>query len=355
MGCSQSKQADSVQSSPKKEEAAQPAAAAAPAEAPAAASAEVTAPKKRVIAVIGATGTQGGGLVRAILADKSSDFTVRAITRDANSDKAKALAAQGVEVVTANIDDEASLVAAFTGAYGAFLVTNFWETMSAEKETAQARNLATATKAAGVQHVIWSSLEDTRLFIPLTDDRMPTLHEKYKVPHFDSKGEADKIFAELGVPTTILLTSFYWDNIINFGMGPKKGDDGNYTITFPSGDSKLPGIATEDIGKCAYGVFKRSDLIGKTVGIAGEHPTVQQMADTLSKVLEQNVAYNAVPPSVYSTFYPGAGEMANMFQFKADFNEAFCGARDVVRSKELNPELLTFEQWVEANKAKIQL
>jgi len=75
--------------------------------------------------------------------------------------------------------------------------------------------------------------------------------DRYKVPHFDTKGEANNLFTDLGVPTTFLLTSFYWDNLIHFGMGPKKGPDGKFAFTLPMGDKKLPGSAAEDIGKCA--------------------------------------------------------------------------------------------------------
>ena len=143
---------------------------------------------KKIIAVVGATGAQGGGLVRAILNDKGSEFAVRAITRDVNSDKAKSLAALGAEVVTADIDNPQSVIEAFRGAYGVFCVTFFWEHFSPAKEYAHAKNMAEAAKETGVEHVIWSSLEDTRNWIPLEDDRMPTLMEKFKVPHFDSKG-----------------------------------------------------------------------------------------------------------------------------------------------------------------------
>ena len=229
---------------------------------------------KKIIAVIGATGAQGGGLVRAILADKNSEFTVRAITRKTDSDKAKELAAAGAEVVAGDLDDVSSLQKAFTGAHGAFCLTNFWEHFSTEKELEQAKNLATAAKAAGVSHAIWSTLEDTRRRVPLSDNRMPTLKDKYKVPHFDAKGEADQFFRDAGVPTTFLLTSVPWDNLVYFGMGPKKGEDGKLSFVLPMADKKLPGIAAADIGKCAYGVFKQgSALIGKTVGIAGEHLT----------------------------------------------------------------------------------
>ena len=311
---------------------------------------------KKTIAVVGATGAQGGGLVRAILADPGAEFTARALTRDVNSEKAKALAKLGAEVLAVNIDDAASVRRAFDGAYGAFCVTAFWEHFSPEKELAQARAMAEAAKAARVKHVVWSTLEDTRRFVPLEDPRMPTLHGKYKVPHFDAKGEANGAFTELGVPTTFLNTSFYWDNLIHFGMGPKKGPDGKLAFVLPMGDKKLPGIAVEDIGRCAYGIFKRPDLIGKTVGIAGEHLTGAQMAAALTKALGQEVVHNAVTPEAYRGFgFPGADDLGNMFQFKAEFEKDFCGARDLAFSRSLNPQLQTFAQWLAANKERIPL
>src|SRR5206468_2425432 len=153
-------------------------------------------------------------------------FKARALTRNPDAEKGKALQAAGAEVVAADLDDEKSLERAFAGAYGAFCVTNFWEHFSVEKELAQAGNMARAAKVAGVQHVIWSTLEDTRRWVPLADARMPTLKGKYKVPHFDGKGEADELFRREGVPTTFLLTAFYWDNLIYFGAGPQRGPDG---------------------------------------------------------------------------------------------------------------------------------
>lgn len=312
---------------------------------------------KKIIAVVGATGMQGGGLFRAILNDKTSEFAARALTRDVNSAKAKELAKQGAEVVAANLDDVESLKRAFAGVYGAFCVTNFWEHMSPEKEFGQAKAMAEAAKHAGLKHVIWSTLEDTRKWVPLSDNRMPTLMGKYKVPHFDAKGEADEVFRKLGLPTTFLLTSFYWDNLIHFGMGPKKGPDGKLAFTLPMGDKKLPGIAAEDIGKCAYAIFKKGqEYIGKTVGIAGEHLTGAQMAAALAKAIGQEVRYNDVPPEVYRTFgFPGAEDMANMFQFKRDFQQVFCGARNPDVARSLNPALQTFETWLAHNKSKIPI
>ena len=311
----------------------------------------------RTIVVIGATGAQGGGLVRAILNDPESGFSVRAITRNVNSDKAKALAQLGAEVVAADVDDLESLKRAFEGAYGAYCVTFFWEHFSPEKENAQAAGMAEAAKQAGLRHVIWSTFEDTRLWVPLDDDRMPTLMEKYKVPHFDSKAESNHFFTDQGLPVTFLLTSFYWDNFIHFGMGPKKGPDGKLAITLPMDDKKLPGIAAEDIGKCAYGIFKNGgEHIGKTVGIAGEHLTGAEMATALSKALGQEVSYNAVSPEAYRGFgFPGAEDLGNMFQFNRDFAEDFCGVRNPEVAKALNPELRTLEDWLSENGDRIPL
>lgn len=312
---------------------------------------------KKIIAVVGATGAQGGGLARAILRDKGGEFAVRAITRNPGSDKAKALAAQGAEVVKADLDDAASLKQAFKGAYGAFCVTNFWEHFSPEKETAQGKNLAEAAKAAGVKHAIWSTFEDTRDYVPLDDDRMPTLQGKYKVPHFDAKAEANKFFKDLKVPTTFLYTSGYWENLIFFGWGPQKDDDGNLFVVFPMNDEKLPMIAVEDIGKCAYGIFKRGkEYIGKTLGVAGEHLTGTEIAQALSKALGQPVAYRAVPADVYRGFgFPGAEDLGNMFQFKRDFTKVYAKNRNLEECRRLNPELKTFKQWLDENAARIPM
>jgi uncharacterized protein YbjT (DUF2867 family) len=312
---------------------------------------------KKIIAVVGATGAQGGGLVRAILADKGGEFAARAITRDARSEKAQDLARAGAQVVAADIDDEAALTKALRGAHGAFFVTFFWAHFSPEKEKAEALIMAKAAKAAGVKHVIWSTLEDSRKWVPLTDNRMPTLQGKYKVPHFDAKGESDRIFTDLGVPTTFLLTSFYWENLIYFGMGPKRGPDGKLVFSLPMGDRKLPGISSEDIGRCAYGVFKEgSELIGRTIGIAGEHLTGEQMATALGRALGEPVRYNAITPEAYRGLgFPGADDLGNMFQFNRDFADDFCAARNLGVSRSLNPALQTFSAWLDQNKGRIPL
>ncbi len=309
---------------------------------------------KKIIAVLGSTGSQGGGLCRAILGDSAGGFACRAITRDPSKDKAKALADAGAEVVAGDLDDVESLKKAFAGAHGLYAVTNFWEHFSAEKEKAQAANIAEAAKAAGVKHIVWSTLEDTRKLMSADDKRMPFLQEKYRVPHFDAKAEANEVFK--GLPVTFLVTSFYWDNLYMFGMAPKKGEDGSYSWAFPMGTSKMAGIAAEDIGKSAYGIFKGGDqYIGATVGIAGGTLTIEEMGKTLTSVLGlSSVTYNAVDADAYRGFgFPGADELGNMFQVYRDFETECLAARSVEKTRELNPSLQSFEDFVNKQKAAI--
>ncbi len=309
---------------------------------------------KKIIAVLGATGSQGGGLARAILADPDGGFACRAITRDPSKDKAKALADAGAEVVAADLDDVESLKAAFAGAHGVYAVTNFWEHFSAEKEKEQAKNIAEAAKAAGVSHIIWSTLEDTRDLMDASDSRMPFLQDKYRVPHFDAKNEANTFFS--GLPVTYLVTSFYWDNMYLFGISPKKNEDGTYSWALPMGEAKMAGIAAEDIGKTAYGIFKAGDkYIGATVGIAGGTLTIKEMSDTIAKVMGvSSVTYNAVDADTYRGFgFPGADELGNMFQVYRDFEKACLGARSVDLTRELNPALQSFEEFVKKQREAI--
>ena len=313
---------------------------------------------QRTIAVIGATGAQGGGLVRSIAADPDGEFVARAVTRDPGSDAAKQLATlPNVEVVQGDLDDPATIRAAFDGAHGAFCVTFFWADFSPQSERRHAQTMATAAAEAGLGHVIWSTLEDTRDWVAQGDERMPMLQGTYRVPHFDAKAEADASFRDANVPTTFLRTSCYWENFIYFGLGPKRGEDGVLTIALPLGDEVLPAIAAEDIGKTAHGIFRAGEeYVGQTIGIAGEHLTGAQMAEKLSAALGEQVRYVDVDPDVYRGFgFPGADELGNMFQVNRDFAAEYAGARDLDRARALNPELQTFDGWLAANARRIPL
>ena len=313
--------------------------------------------EKKILAVIGATGAQGGGLVRAILDDPHGEFRARAVTRNPDSEKGRALAAAGAEVVAGDADDPASLDRAFAGAYGAFCVTPFWEHMSAERELEQASNLARATKRAGLADVIWSTLEDSRETLPLDDPRLPVLGGKYNVPHFDAKGEADAIFASEGAPTTFLQAAFYWDNFIYFGAGPRPTEEGDLVLAMPLGGVDLPGIAAEDIGKCAYGLFKLGDAtVGRRYGIAGEILSGPAMAAAMGKALGRKVDFVDVPFDDYRALgFPGADDMGNMFQWQAILGDEFLASRDVALARSLNPELQDFATWLARNAERIPI
>jgi uncharacterized protein YbjT (DUF2867 family) len=306
---------------------------------------------KKIIAVVGATGAQGGGLVEAILADPDGPFAVRALTRRTDSPAALALAERGAQFVAADLGDEDSLTKAFDGAYGAYVVTNYWESMSPQTELAQAGNAARAAKAAGLRHVIWSTLEDTREHLPLSDPRLPVLEGTYTVPHFDAKAEADAYFVDLGVPTTFLRTTFYWEAFLQ-GFAPQRTPEGRLALTLPMGESPLAGIASADIGRVAYGIFARGEaLIGETVSIAGEHLTGDQLAAAFAEFYGEPVDYR---PPTFDDFralpIPAAAEIGNMFQFYAEAADDFTGARDLTVVRSLHPGLTTFREWLAAHK-----
>lgn len=316
----------------------------------------------KVIAVVGATGSQGGGLARAILADPAHRFALRALTRTAQSGNAQRLAAAGAEVVEADLDDEASMVTAFDGAHGAFVVTNYWAQRSpeeqarrshAETELAQAEISARAARHAGVAHLIWSTLEDTRDFFG-ADQRVPTADGPYTVPHFDAKAEADQLFVKYGVPTTFLRTAFFFDNIAD-GVGLARDPSGQLMLTLPIADQPMSGIAVEDIGRTALGIFDHgAQYVGKTVSIAGDHLTGNQYAAALTEALGEPVAYRPLDWDEYRALgFPGAVEMGNMFQYYAQNSAAFTGDRELARVRDLNPALQSFPDWLALHKADI--
>jgi uncharacterized protein YbjT (DUF2867 family) len=312
---------------------------------------------KKVIAVTGATGAQGGGVARAILDDPDSGFTVRALTRDTTSPAAVELAARGAEVVQADFHDEPSVHRAFEGAYGAFLVTNFWAHGSAAKELEEVDVLVRAAKSANLRHVVWSTLEDTRDLLPLDDERMPVLQEKYNVPHFDAKGEANEKFRAAGIPTTLLNTTYYFQGFLD-NFAPRRAEDGVLTLALPFADGKLlAGVDVDDIGRTTLGILKRGEeFVGQTVGLAGDHLTGAQYAAKLSAALGETVRFQSVPYDAFRALdMPVAAEIANMFQYYGDFDQEFTGARDLDRIREINPALKSFDAWLADNAAKIQV
>ncbi|GAB7038977.1 MULTISPECIES: NmrA/HSCARG family protein [Catenuloplanes] len=308
---------------------------------------------KKLITVLGATGAQGGGVARALLAD--GGFAVRAVTRDASSPKAQALAALGAEVTEATLDDRDTLRAAFDGAYGAFLVTPYWEHRSPERELVEVANLIAAAQETGLQHVLWSTLEDTREAIPAGDDRMPMLDGGYRVPHFDVKGgAADALFAASGLPVTYLLMSFYWENLLG-DLAPQRDPDGTLALHLAAGDAPIAGVSVDDLGPIAVRALREpATTIGATVPVATEHLTGQQIADAFGTVLGEPVAYRPPTHDQLRGFgFPGAEELGNMFQYYAEFPESYLGRRDTTVARQMHPGWRPLTDFLAAHRAEL--
>jgi uncharacterized protein YbjT (DUF2867 family) len=312
--------------------------------------------EKRIIAVVGATGTQGGGLARAILADPGGPFTVRALTRDVDSPRARALAEQGAEVVRADLDDEASVQRAFAGAYGAFVVTNFWASLTPEQEAARSRSqmetdqaytAARAAKDNGLKHVVWSTLDDSRPHFSHLGRQVPVLEDGYAVPHFDAKAQANTAFTSLAVPTTFLLTTMFYESFLQ-GQGPIRDADGNLVLAMPMSTNQIALVRGEDIGRGALGVLKRgAEFVGRTVGVAGEHLTGEELAGEFTKLFGEQVAYKPMSyDDMRSAGFPIAAEVGNMYEFYSEASAYFTGIRPLDLLRDLNPGVQSLDRWL---------
>jgi taspase (threonine aspartase 1) len=306
---------------------------------------------KPIITVTGATGSQGGAVVQALL--KRGKFRVRAVTRNPESSAAKALASQGCEVVKADMTDKASLVKAFDGAHGAFLVTDFWASCqcNAEKEIEQGCRLADAAKEAGLKHVVWSTLEDPR---PFLDSSVPDLSDApgRKVAHYETKEEIQHYIDKTGVPATHLMTSAFYNNVITF-FQYQKGPDGSYVYAMNCGRNKpFAWCAPETIGESAAVAFEQGGQSpGNVIPCLDEMLSNEHVVETVSKLTGKTVKYEELPDDTVKGFsFPGAEDLANMYcYFK--LNE-----KDIRR---LRPEdkrvvpVTKFADWVAQHKDEI--
>jgi uncharacterized protein YbjT (DUF2867 family) len=297
------------------------------------------------IVVFGATGRDGAGVVRAILRDPRRRYRARAVTRRPDGAVARALAAAGAEVVAADLDVPATVLRAMDGAHGAYCTTTAREHGSPERELAHACSLAWAAKRSGVAHVVWSTFEDTRDFAPC-GSVMPIRKGRYNVPPYDVKGEANRVFVDAGVPTTLLYPSFRWEDLVARGL--ERQPDGTLLLLLPFGEAPLPGIAAEDVGACAFAMFAAGeDAIGKAVGIAGEHLRGAELAAHLACALGRPVVHAPATPDAFAARpVDGAADLANLFRFKRDFAYAYAKARSVRCTRELHPAALTFAGWL---------
>ncbi|KAI8518438.1 NmrA-like domain-containing protein 1 [Branchiostoma belcheri] len=292
----------------------------------------------KLITVFGATGSQGGSVASALLEDQ--DFKVRAVTRNASSDKAKALQEKGAEVVVASLDDPSTLEPALQGAHGVFVVTNFWEHMDKERELKQGKAIADAARAAGVLHVVFSGLENVQKIAG------------FPCPHFDAKGQIEEYMTSLELPVTFVRYSFYYENYTSL-MKPQKQEDGTYVLGVPMEGAAMDGVSAGDMGPAVREIFKNwAEWVRRSVGFSGDKLTIQQYADILSKHLAPKVfkASDMTADAFGQLGFPGADDLGNMFKFYRLHNPD----RSVDLTRQLHPAAKTFDTWVGENKDVLQ-
>jgi uncharacterized protein YbjT (DUF2867 family) len=259
----------------------------------------MTASDRKTIAVFGASGQQGGGVVRALQAD--GRFKVRALTR--HPDKHRDLAE---EVVEADMDLPETLEAAFDGAYGVFLVTNAWE--EGADELRQATAAVRAASDAGVRHFIWSTLPNVEA---ISGGR---LH----VPHFTNKAKVDRIVAEAGFAHhTFVIAPFFYQNLTGV-MAPQKQEDGSQGWVLPL-DPAVRGIHMGDIGELGAivaGAFAQPNRVGDGayLPLVGDLMSFNDILATLNGPGHE-YSFRRIPREVFATFFPGADETAAMFEY----------------------------------------
>lgn len=297
----------------------------------------------KVYVVFGVTGAQGGSVAKSLL-DKGAK--VRGLTRNSGSDKAKALDSR-IEVVQCDMDSEDDLRRALEGAYGVFLVTNFWEHFDAHKEVEQVKKVAQIADECGVKHLVFSTLEDTSAM------DAPVVKDGFKTPHFDGKAVASAYLKENFKGVTLFYTSFYYENFIYFGMAPKVNgaEDGVYRFGMPMGDKPLPMMAIEDCGKAGAAALLDDSTMGTSVGIASCHMTGPEIAKVFASVTGKSVEYVPMTRDQYAGLgFPGCEDLANMFKYKHDYNESFCALRDLKTSQKLvGGSLKSLESWLTDN------
>src|SRR5574341_102351 len=276
---------------------------------------------QQLIAVTGATGRQGGAVARRLL---MKGWKVRALTRDVSKPAAKALGEAGAELFRADNDDKASLDAAFQGAYGVFSVQNYWQpNVGSEGEVRQGKAIVDAAQAAGVRHLVYSSVG--------------AAHRGMGQAHFASKYEIEQYLRSQDLPHTILRPAYFMENL---NRTRSQITNGTYTGLGLRPDKGIQMIAVDDIGAFAALAFgDQPGFLGRTLELAGDELTEPQIAETFSRVIGRPVALSAphVPEGTVQT-----PERVAMFEF---FNDQGYDA-DILALRKLYPPLKTFEQWL---------
>lgn len=281
-----------------------------------------------LIAVVGATGRQGGAVAAALLAAPARRHRVRALTRQPAGANARALAAAGAEVVAADLDHPPSLRRALDGAHGAFCATSTRHCRSPEHEAARGTALASAAAEARVAHVVWSSRPDTR---------------HCAVASYDAKEAANAAFVGRDVPVTLVCPALPWDDLLAAGLRPDPRDASAFLLRLPLGDACLPGMALEDLGPIVRALFAAGDeAIGKSFGVAGEHLTGAQLAEQLGLALGADVGHLPFADDADAL----DAQTRNLYRFHRDYARACCTLHSTSWARELHPGTLSFAAWL---------
>jgi len=285
---------------------------------------------KPVVVVIGATGTQGGSVVDFLLRDGS--FRVRGVTRNLKSDKATALTKRGVEVVSGDMDDIPSLVAALEGGDYLFGVTNVWE-HGPEKETQEGKNLVDAAKQVGIKHFVFSTLDHSY------------------VPHFESKAKVDDYLKESGISRTSLYTSVFYENFLQGTL--LKYASGQWVFSIPiTPDSQIPFYSAMDIGGWVVPALKDPKKYqGVDLMIASEFLTLRQLAQQFEEVMGEKASVVEFDEAALEK-RPFGNEMYYNFKLYME-NQEDSGFRDVSTSLKVFPEAKKWKDFILAHKSEL--
>lgn len=296
----------------------------------------------RLITVIGATGLQGSSVIDSLI--KEGAFSVRGITRNLNSPGAKLLRSKGVQLRAADLSDYSSLTEAFEGSYGVFVVT---DTHSCKGDLAmelqQGKNASEAAKQAGIQHLVFSSMEDPEL---TNVGNMPDTQPGVKLGVFEVKHAISMYIKANGPPATHLIPSAYYENYLRWYRFQKLAD-GYFALSTNVGYSPFAQNAVADIGESAAAVFKRGmELFDKSVPVVSESLSMPAVLAIIGEVTGKNIVYRFIPDeAIRSLPFSWAKEVANMYQY---FRE---GIYQAVRQQDtLVVSGIPFRQWAEANK-----
>jgi uncharacterized protein YbjT (DUF2867 family) len=298
---------------------------------------ELSLKSNRIVLVTGITGKQGHSVAQYLLQDGS--FRVRGITRNLNSDRAKELQRQGVELFQANEKDDQSMRRAIKGCYAMFAVTNFWDPEIGMKEEEVGKRLATLAKEEGIQHYIWSSLVNV--------DRIS--RGKYKVPHFTLKSRVEEHIRNLQFAHhTFVAPAFYYQNFFSPYI-PLREENNELVCSLPiSGNTLLSAFDVDELGSIVLPILKKpEEWKDRFIPIVGDHIPLRDYLDILSVLKKQKVRLEKISREEYSA--KTNEEMCEMLAYFEEFTYYGPQVKEIDLGKKLNPKLSSWRQWLETH------